>query len=158
MDHSSLVRVASLGLFILDTFEWRNSAGQVLRDREAVTQVGGGGTYAILGARMWCVWDPFSSSGPTSFCSLFSAPDCCTLLSSYRCTRLAPSEIGLLVERGNDWSDDVQTKLDEFGTGMWYYRDKKDRPTTRALNLYTGEHRGKQSSLGLDLWLVSALY
>jgi hypothetical protein len=46
------VRVASLGLFILDVFEWRQLDGTATKLKEGV--VGGGGTYAMIGARMWC--------------------------------------------------------------------------------------------------------
>lgn len=47
------VRVTSLGLFILDTFEWRTASGDLISTKE--TAVGGGGTYAILGSRVLSV-------------------------------------------------------------------------------------------------------
>ncbi|GAA5978112.1 hypothetical protein JCM5350_007399 [Sporobolomyces pararoseus] len=105
------IAVASLGLFILDTFEWRTAAPSsetesttLLKRDEGV--IGGGGTYAIIGSRIW----------------------------------LPPKRVGILVDRGKDWSSEVQAKLDEFGKEMWVYRDKEGE-TTKALNLYTGEHR-----------------
>jgi hypothetical protein len=57
--------------------------------------------------------------------------------------RLPADKIGLIVDRGNDWGElgEVQQVLDAFGDAMWIYRDQ-DRATTRALNLYTGQHRG----------------
>lgn len=48
----STVRCTSLGLFILDRFEYRSSDGEALL-APPTYQLGGGGTYAILGARMW---------------------------------------------------------------------------------------------------------
>lgn len=59
----SAVKVASLGLLILDTFEWRDagdgsSAEATVTREESV--LGGGGTYAIVGARMWSVSAPSS--------------------------------------------------------------------------------------------------
>lgn len=64
--------IASLGLFILDQFEWReyvdlprsrwsltpprtgNPDGSLIKTAEELV-VGGGGTYAMIGSRMWCV-------------------------------------------------------------------------------------------------------
>lgn len=129
---TSGIAVASLGLFILDTFEWRagretsspddpassssSSNTTVLRRDEGV--IGGGGTYAVIGARIW----------------------------------LAPDRVGIVVDRGNDWRSmpDVETKLDEFGRAMWVYRDKEGE-TTKALNLYTGQHRGEPRAGDLSL-------
>ncbi|GAA6012021.1 hypothetical protein JCM11491_000138 [Sporobolomyces phaffii] len=110
---TSRIQVASLGLFILDTFEWRtpsssNSADQgpttLLKRDEGV--IGGGGTYAMIGSRIW----------------------------------LEPEQVGILVDRGHDWDPQVEAQLDAFGRSMWIYRDKAGE-TTKALNLYTGEHR-----------------
>lgn len=121
------ITVASLGLFILDTFEWRSAetaddpadsnpttspaaaSTTLLKRDEGV--IGGGGTYAMIGARIW----------------------------------LRPNRIGILVDRGNDWDSRVEAKLNEFGKDMWIYRDKEGE-TTKALNLYTGEHRGERFS------------
>ncbi|GAA5865697.1 hypothetical protein JCM1840_003222 [Sporobolomyces johnsonii] len=106
---TSQVAVASLGLFILDTFEWRSpstdgSATIISRREESV--IGGGGTYAMIGSRVW----------------------------------LPAERVGILVDRGNDWPKEVEQRLNAYGP-MWIYREKPDEPTTRALNLYTGEHR-----------------
>ena len=108
---ASTVRCTSLGLFILDKFEYRSQAveGSTLL-APPTYQLGGGGTYAILGARMW----------------------------------LPAHEVALVVDRGTDWQMDVQKQLDSFGQ-MWYWREK-DGLTTTALNLYTGEHRGRPFS------------
>jgi sugar/nucleoside kinase (ribokinase family) len=55
MASSPSVAVASLGLFILDTFEWRTAApdGTLTTTRRAESVIGGGGTYAMLGARIF---------------------------------------------------------------------------------------------------------
>ncbi|KAM0791334.1 hypothetical protein ACM66B_005804 [Microbotryomycetes sp. NB124-2] len=101
----SAVKVTTLGLFILDTFEWRDETGTTVT-RRSESVIGGGGTYAILGSRVW----------------------------------LDAKSIGILVDRGNDWPSEIERDLDVYGRDMWVYRDKTG-PTTRALNLYTGEHR-----------------
>ena len=97
-------RITSLGLFILDDFEYRTPSGELLRKSEQ-SEIGGGGTYFLIGARIW----------------------------------LPPSAVGLLVDRGDDF--EVQDRLDAYGPDCWHYR-RVARKTTRALNLYTGEHRG----------------
>lgn len=53
-----------------------------------------------------------------------------------------------MVDRGNDWPTEVDATLKTFGEEMWCFREA-DRPTTRALNLYTGEHRGASRLLQL---------
>lgn len=104
------VDVASLGLFILDTFEWRRSdsdgESSVIRRDEGV--IGGGGTYAMIGSRIW----------------------------------LPADRVGILVDRGYDWPKPIEEELNAYGEAMWVYRDQPEHPTTRALNLYTGERRG----------------
>ncbi|KAI5479845.1 hypothetical protein MNV49_002403 [Pseudohyphozyma bogoriensis] len=102
---ASTVAAASCGLFILDVFEWRGLDGTLKKREESV--IGGGGTYAIVGSRMW----------------------------------LPAEKLGIVVDRGNDWPLEVEKKLATFGPAMWHYRDQPHRPTTRALNLYTGERR-----------------
>ncbi|KAF8708180.1 pfkB family carbohydrate kinase, partial [Rhizoctonia solani] len=118
----------SLGLFILDEFEFLDATGEPtgkilptqvssifhskLRARETnvgrtITQVGGGGTYAAVGARIW----------------------------------LPASEIGQIVDRGFDFPAAVQRELDHYGPDMWHFRDQSENKTTRAVNRYTGELR-----------------
>lgn len=46
--------ITSLGLFILDTFEFSNlETGEIIERNESM--LGGGGLYAIVGARIWSV-------------------------------------------------------------------------------------------------------
>ncbi len=47
----------------------------------------------------------------------------------------------MIVDRGNDWSSDIQEELDKYGPEMWMYRDQLSARTTRALNSYMGDHR-----------------
>ncbi|GAA5887816.1 hypothetical protein JCM6882_000760 [Rhodosporidiobolus microsporus] len=106
------VAVASLGLFILDTFEWRStspSTGAVTTTSRSESVIGGGGTYAMIGSRIW----------------------------------LPPTRVGIVVDKGSDWpEEEVGEKLRAYGEEMWVFRQKAEgEPTTRALNLYTGEHR-----------------
>lgn len=101
-----VVEVASLGLFILDTFEWRTPTQATVKRDEGI--IGGGGTYALMGSRIW----------------------------------LPAQEVGILVDRGYDWPKELEERLNSYGDAMWVYRDQPAHPTTRALNLYTGEHRG----------------
>lgn len=48
----------------------------------------------------------------------------------------------MIVDRGNDFPNDIQDKLLSYGADMWHFRDHDDRGTTRALNSYRGDHRG----------------
>lgn len=106
---SPRIRIATLGLFILDTFEWHDSTtGEITSKSTEV--IGGAGTYVCVAARMW----------------------------------LAAHEVGIVVDRGSDWPKEVQDKLDKFGE-MWTFRNNQDQLTTRALNLYKGEHRGEST-------------
>ncbi|KAH9844016.1 Ribokinase-like protein [Rhodofomes roseus] len=54
---------------------------------------------------------------------------------------LPPAHVGMIVDRGTDFPEQIQRKLDVYGSDMWLFRDHKDRATTRSLNSYRGEHR-----------------
>ena len=47
----------------------------------------------------------------------------------------------MTVDRGCDFPQYAQEKLESYGVGMWRFRDGA-QGTTRALNLYRGESRG----------------
>jgi len=47
----------------------------------------------------------------------------------------------MIVDRGHDFPADIRRRLLEYGEAMWMFREQPHRPTTRALNLYYGEHR-----------------
>jgi len=97
---------STLGMFILDRFEYLDEQGQPT-GRETTEQIGGGGTYAAVGCRMW----------------------------------LAADRICMTVDRGHDFPQYAQEKLNSYGAGMWRFRDGA-HGTTRALNLYRGDVRG----------------
>lgn len=48
----------------------------------------------------------------------------------------------MIVDRGYDFPLDIQTKLEKYGTDMWYFHDDQSRVTTRARNTYIGDSRG----------------
>ncbi|GAA5981717.1 hypothetical protein JCM11641_004224 [Rhodosporidiobolus odoratus] len=109
MSTTSQVACASLGLFIIDDLVFRtaNADGSFTEIKRLKAQIGGGGTYAMIGARVW----------------------------------LPPTRVGILVDRGSDWPQEMEKALREYGEEMWVFREKPHELTTRALNLYTGEHR-----------------
>jgi len=55
--------------------------------------------------------------------------------------KLLPHQIGMVIDRGHDFPPSIQTKLEEYGSSMWTFRDQPDCCTTRALNSYKGDHR-----------------
>ncbi|KAI0699403.1 Ribokinase-like protein [Cytidiella melzeri] len=102
-------QLVTLGMFIIDEFTYLNEDGSPT-ERASSSQIGGGGTYATIGARIW----------------------------------LPSSKLGMIVDRGHDFPEDIERKLDSYGREMWFYRDDPSRGTTRALNEYRGEFRGFQ--------------
>lgn len=46
---------------------------------------------------------------------------------------LNPSQLGMIVDRGNDWRQDIQDQLDSYGP-CWVFRDDDSRQTTRVCN------------------------
>lgn len=108
-------RLASMGMFIIDTFQFLDpTSGQDLGNKGLPDQIGGGGCYFAIGARVF----------------------------------LHPAEIQMVIDRGVDWRSQDQAVLDRFDLtpsgscgSMWHYRSRPDG-TTRAVNIYKGEHRG----------------
>ncbi|KAJ3762889.1 Ribokinase-like protein [Lentinula raphanica] len=104
----------TLGMFIIDEFSYTDTEGRTTRaskseaSRHLARQIGGGGTYAALGARIW----------------------------------LSPEQVGMIVDKGYDFPSEIEDKLKTYGEDMWFFRPQKEAQTTRALNLYTGDHRG----------------
>jgi len=68
----------------------------------------------------------------------------CVCMPSPNSRRLPAEKVGMIIDRGNDFPEDIQKKLDIYGPEMWLYRDDMERVTTRALNSYKGDHRGFQ--------------
>lgn len=73
--------------------------------------------------------------------SLFHLP----IFSSHRtCAvcRLPAHKLGMVVDQGSDFPEDIGAALRSYGESMWLFRSQPDVGTTRALNFYKGEHRG----------------
>ncbi|KDQ09966.1 hypothetical protein BOTBODRAFT_36590 [Botryobasidium botryosum FD-172 SS1] len=52
LNDSPTKHLVTLGMFIIDTFEFRNDDGE-LSGKTIAEQIGGGGTYCAIGARVW---------------------------------------------------------------------------------------------------------
>jgi hypothetical protein len=55
--------------------------------------------------------------------------------------RLPPDKVGMIVDSGHDFPGEIRERLLEYGEAMWMFREQPHCQTTRALNLYYGEHR-----------------
>ncbi|KAH7916744.1 Ribokinase-like protein [Hygrophoropsis aurantiaca] len=106
---------STLGMFIIDEFSFADEEGhpigKTIPSQESqliCPSIGGGGTYAAIGARIW----------------------------------LPADKLGMIIDRGQDFPSEIQSKLLSYGTDMWHFRDHSNRGTTRALNSYRGDHRG----------------
>lgn len=66
------------------------------------------------------------------------------ILSQTRDTlrRLDAHQIGMIVDRGDDFPSSIQSKLNKYGSEMWHFRDHPGLATTRGLNSYDGDLRG----------------
>lgn len=58
---------------------------------------------------------------------------------------LPPSKVGMIIDRGSDWSPDWQRQLNLYGD-IWVYRDDNTRLTTKVSEIYPSMHdlRSKQ--------------
>ena len=69
-------------------------------------------------------------------------------LSHY--SRMGPEQLRMVISRGDDWSSQWQAILDTYSStdpssskiGPWVFRDRKGELTTKAVNIYRGQHRG----------------
>ena len=48
----------------------------------------------------------------------------------------------MIVDKGVDFPPEIDAVLKAYGEDMWLFRDVSPAGTTRALNLYQGDHRG----------------
>ncbi|KAK0570054.1 hypothetical protein OC861_000361 [Tilletia horrida] len=112
-------RLATLGMFIIDEFQFIDPVtGADEGDHGLGDQVGGGGTYFTIGARVWL---------PSSQLSMVidRGDD-------------FPAPVQADLQR-YEASDKVETE----NKSMWRYRQRGDGyGTTRALNIYKGQQRG----------------
>lgn len=101
------IQFVTFGMFIIDEFSFADEQGKPT-GKTVVPQIGGGGTYAIIGARIW----------------------------------LPPDTLGMIIDRGNDFPQDMQNRLLTYGSDIWHFRDDTNRLTTRSRNSYKGQFRG----------------
>ncbi|KAG0705445.1 Ribokinase-like protein [Suillus ampliporus] len=97
------VQFVTFGMFIIDDFSFADEQGKPTGET-----IGGGGTYATIGARIW----------------------------------LPPDTLGMIVDRGNDFPQEIHNRLLTYGSDLWHFRDDLNRVTTRSMNSYRGEYRG----------------
>ncbi|KAG1832922.1 Ribokinase-like protein [Suillus variegatus] len=97
------IQFVTFGMFIIDEFSFADEQG-----KPTGKTIGGGGTYAIIGARIW----------------------------------LPPDTLGMIIDRGNDFPQDMQNRLLTYGSDIWHFRDDTNRLTTRSRNSYKGQFRG----------------
>jgi hypothetical protein len=55
--------------------------------------------------------------------------------------RLPASEVGMIIDKGVDFPQEIDAALRTYGESMWFFREQPDAATTRSLNTYTGDHR-----------------
>jgi hypothetical protein len=55
--------------------------------------------------------------------------------------RLPASEVGMIIDKGVDFPQEIDAALRTYGESMWFFREQPDAATTRALNTYAGDHR-----------------
>lgn len=107
------VLMSTLGMFIIDTFRFEDEqTGADLGDRGLGEQIGGGGTYFIIGARIWL--------SPEKL-----------MMTVDRGSDFTKS----IQETLNMYSKPSQTH------SLWRFRQRKDG-TTKAVNIYRGQERG----------------
>jgi len=120
-------RLATLGMFIIDQFQFYNpDNGEDEGNHGLGDHVGGGGTYFIIGARVWL---PSSDLSMVIDKGIDFPADIEAALAHY--SRSANNET---TSAPSDSSS---------STMMWKYRARIDgHGTTRALNIYKGQQRG----------------
>lgn len=116
--------IGTLGMFIIDTFSFYDEENPDAEpsDRGLGKQIGGGGTYFQVGARV------------------FSQPH--QLLMVIDRGSDFPKEAQDALDRFSKADRSQESTADE-GQAMWRFRDRGDgMQTTMAVNIYRGEHRG----------------
>lgn len=108
--------VASLGMFIIDTFLYLDPlTGSSLGDGGKGSALGGGGLYFAIGARVWL------RPGQV---------------------RMVIDRGEDFEEEWQKTLDAFDTKEGRGdGGGMWAWRERKDGVTTKAVNVYKGDFR-----------------
>ncbi|PWZ00266.1 Ribokinase-like protein [Testicularia cyperi] len=115
-DDAMQVRVGTMGMFIIDTFQYFNEeTGEDLGNKGLDDQIGGGGCYFAIGARMWL--PPYAVQ---------------MIIDRGSDWRSAWQEV---LDRFDMTPAAADTR------SMWHYRSRPDG-TTRAVNIYRGDNRG----------------
>ncbi|KAK0526126.1 hypothetical protein OC842_005285 [Tilletia horrida] len=116
-------RLATLGMFIIDEFQFIDpTTDEDEGDHGLGDNVGGGGTYWTIGARMWL---PPSDLSMVIDCGDDFPANVRAALEAYR------------------QSPSTSAKSSESTGTLWRYRPRSDgHGTTRALNIYKGQQRG----------------
>lgn len=107
----------TMGMFIVDTFSYVDAdSGEDLGDRGRGEQLGGGGLYFAIGARLW-----------------LQPPNILMVID--RGTDFKPE-----YQRALDHFASAANHPDSH-PGMWRWRDRSDAKTTKAVNRYIGDRR-----------------
>lgn len=110
--------VATLGMFIIDTFQFQDEAtGKDLGDRGLGEQIGGGGTYFAVGARIWMAAEQI-------------------LMTIDRGEDFSASVQDALDQYVPARSIETHDKH-----RLWRFRQRQGK-TTKAVNIYRGQLRG----------------
>ncbi|KAI0049586.1 Ribokinase-like protein [Auriscalpium vulgare] len=104
----------TLGMFIIDQFSFQDEHGQP--------------TGRTLAPQAECL--PYSGGG--------------TYATIGARLWLPAQEIGMVVDKGSDFPEDMENTLIAYGEDMWLFRNQPGLGTTQALNSYKGDHRGFQ--------------
>jgi hypothetical protein len=57
-------------------------------------------------------------------------------------SRLPAGELGMIVDKGRDFLQEIDANLRKYGENMWFFREQPSHSTTtRALTSYMGNHR-----------------
>lgn len=62
-------------------------------------------------------------------------------LTRTRTSRLPASQVGMIVDKGGNFPQEIDATLRTYGENMWFFREQPGDTTTRALNSYIGDHR-----------------
>jgi len=67
--------------------------------------------------------------------------------------RLPATDVGMIVDKGYDFPEDIENKLLNYGKEMWMFRQQPDCSTTRAINSYRGENRGYEATFDRQVYV-----
>ncbi|TIC23638.1 Ribokinase-like protein [Wallemia mellicola] len=103
--------IITLGMFIVDEFEYRHLNGELDTSKQTSSQIGGGGTYAIIGSRMW--------TEPTKLGQIVDTGS----------------------DFDKETENTLESYEHDKSNRMFILRADPNKATTRAVNKYTGQRR-----------------